>query len=177
MCQNLQRLCIFKYGLDEGPLGGLPFHPVNPFLIQFEIYDRNVFYFRKEAYLLLWYLVDVYAAFGQIHPPEDFFLKFLLLFGNIPFWQQKIRSIPNSRGGNLQFAFWTNPYPEPQRIQINSGNYLVMTQTLCSLNGLIPAEVPSSLLHYETANWKFNDTYLEEWHQKYSLSFGSVSLN
>ncbi|KAI8530436.1 hypothetical protein RHMOL_Rhmol11G0058100 [Rhododendron molle] len=114
-------------------------------------------------------------------------MKFLLLFGSIPYWQQQIRRVPNNTGGNLQLAFWTsrtnrcypNPdgsitwrkeyhsifliaYPEHQRIQINSGNYLVMTQTLCSLNGLTPLEVPSSLLHYETANWKFNDTYLEE---------------
>ncbi|KAI8560147.1 hypothetical protein RHMOL_Rhmol04G0233300 [Rhododendron molle] len=182
MCQNLQHLCIFKYGLDEGPIKGLPFHPVYPFLTQFEVSYHNVFYFKKEAYLLLWYLVDLYtisvcfnksavlvylahAAFNQVHPPEDFFLKFLLLFGNIPFWQQKIRSIPSNVDEDLQFAFWTSPYTESQRPQINNGNYLVMTQMLCSLNGLTPAEVPSSLLHYESANWKFNDTYPEEWRQ------------
>ncbi|KAI8535595.1 hypothetical protein RHMOL_Rhmol10G0186300 [Rhododendron molle] len=124
MCQNLQHLCIFEYGLDKGPLGGLPFHHVYPFLTQFEIYDRNVLYFKKEVYLLLWYLVDAYtisvcfnkpailvylahAVFSQTHPPEDFVLKFLLLFRSILFWQQKIREIPNSAGGNLQFAFWT----------------------------------------------------------------------
>ncbi|KAI8559662.1 hypothetical protein RHMOL_Rhmol04G0190800 [Rhododendron molle] len=204
MCQNLQHLYIFKYGLDEGPIKGLPFHPVYPFLTQFAVSYHNVFYFKKEAYLLLWYLVDVYtisvcfnksavlvylahAAFNQIHPPEDFFLKFLLLFGNIPFWQHKIRSIPSNVNENLQFAFWTSrnnrslPNPDGSitwrkeyhtiflsayiESQINNGNYLVMTQTLCSLNGLTPAEVPSSLLHYESANWKFNDTYPEEWHQ------------
>ena len=206
MCQNLQHLCIFKYGLDEGPLKGLPFHPVYPFLTQFEVSYHNVFYFKKEAYLLLWYLVDVYtisvffnksavlvylahAAFSQVHPPEDYFLKFLLLFGSISFWQQKIRSIPSNPDEDLQFAFWTsrnnrshpNPdgsitwrkeyhtiflstYPKPGS-WIDSGNYLVMTQTMCSLNGLTIAEVPSSLLHYETANWKFNDTYPEEWRQ------------
>ncbi|KAI8571930.1 hypothetical protein RHMOL_Rhmol01G0159000 [Rhododendron molle] len=122
MCQNLQHLYIFKYGLDEGPIKGLPFHHVYPFLTQFEVSYHNVFYFKKVAYLLLWYLVDVYtisvcfnksavlvylahAAFNQVHPPEDFFLKFLLLFGSISYWQQKIRQIPSNADEDLQFAF------------------------------------------------------------------------
>ena len=63
-CQTLFsffKLYISHYGMDRGPIKNLPFHPVYQFFTLLQLNYRFDFLLPKEAYLLLWYLCDLYV--------------------------------------------------------------------------------------------------------------------
>ncbi|KAL2551160.1 Uncharacterized protein Fot_12690 [Forsythia ovata] len=104
--RELQKLYIHRYGLDHGPILNLPFHSNYPFLTILEMNGHFTFFFPEEAYLLLWYLVDLYAIGIIINVPSvlrylsmcnrrlkrkyKFLLKWLQLFGSIEWWQRNL---------------------------------------------------------------------------------------
>lgn len=104
--RRLQKIYIQRYGLDHGPILNLPFHLNYPFLTILEINGRFTLLFPKEAYLLLWYLADLYAigivinvnsVLGYLSICDrhlkrkyKFLLKWLQLFGSIEWWQSKL---------------------------------------------------------------------------------------
>lgn len=111
LIQNLQQLYIYQYGVDFGPFKeSQPFHPVYHFLTLLNLHHKFVFFFPKEAYILLWYLMDLYmisiilatahllqylakCAVNEVKEKNFQLLKFLLLFGDITFWQRKLREV------------------------------------------------------------------------------------
>ena len=107
------KLYIYRYGIDNGPLTSLPFHPVYPFLTLLKFNHRFEFRLPQEAYHLLWYLSDLYTigiVFDKLRllpylaqcefnvhrlSQTDYRLcKWLLNFGPISFWQDQIRQCP-----------------------------------------------------------------------------------
>ncbi|KAG7599194.1 hypothetical protein ISN44_As06g033880 [Arabidopsis suecica] len=103
------KLYIYRYGLDQGPLLGLPYHPVYPFLTTINLNPVHYGRFPIEAYLVLWYLVDLYTIGVLVHKKEllqylakciltrrknhyKILYKWLTLFNNVTWWQEQIRA-------------------------------------------------------------------------------------
>ena len=104
------KLYIYRYGLDNGPIKNLPYHPVYPFLTLLRFNHRFDFLLPQEAYHLLWYLCDLYTI-GIIFEKTNMFqylaqcqfnaegmsptnlklCKWLTHFGPIPFWKDQFR--------------------------------------------------------------------------------------
>ncbi|ESQ50051.1 hypothetical protein EUTSA_v10002258mg, partial [Eutrema salsugineum] len=63
-CEKLHgflKLYVYRYGLDQGPLLQLPYHPVFPFLTTINLNPTHYGKFPQEAYFLLWYLAELYT--------------------------------------------------------------------------------------------------------------------
>ncbi|KAK1382552.1 hypothetical protein POM88_020287 [Heracleum sosnowskyi] len=72
-----QKVYIRRYSLSEGPLINLPLHPSFPFLTILTMNARFTWHFPKEAYMFLWYFVEV-CPFRMIFDKYDL-LQYLAL--------------------------------------------------------------------------------------------------
>ncbi|VVB04431.1 unnamed protein product [Arabis nemorensis] len=103
------RLYIYRYGLNLGPLLGIPYHPTYPFLTTLEMNPTHYENFSKEAYLLFWYLSDLYTIgvlFNKCRmfqylanciitrkkPHYKQLYKWFTLFRDVTWWQENIRA-------------------------------------------------------------------------------------
>ena len=91
--------------MDRGPIKNLPYHPVYPFLTLLQFNHRFDLFIPKEAYLILWYLCDLYTigiVFDRtmmlpyltqcqfnaqgMTPTNLRLCKWLNLFGSLSYW-------------------------------------------------------------------------------------------
>lgn len=103
------KLYIHRYGLDQGPLFLLPYHPVYPFLTTINLNPVHYGRFPIEMYLVLWYMADLYTIGVLVHKKEllqylakciytrrkhhyKILYKWLTLFNNVTWWQEQIRA-------------------------------------------------------------------------------------
>lgn len=100
------KLYIHRYGLDQGPLLRLPYHPVYPFLTTIKANPAYYEKFPKEAYLLFWYLADLYTIgvlfdkckllqylakciLTRRKPHYKLLYKWLTVFHDVTWWQKR----------------------------------------------------------------------------------------
>ena len=100
------KIYISRYGTAGGPIKNLPYHPIYPFLTLLQFNHRFDLFLPKEAYLLLWYLCNLYTIGivfdrammlsyltqcqfnSQSMTPTNLRLcKWLDLFGPLSYWQ------------------------------------------------------------------------------------------
>ena len=75
------KVYISRYGTTRGPIKNLPYHPVYPFLTLFQFNHRFDLFLPKEAYLLLWYLCDLYTNGVKPRTFKQYFFAIYDLFG------------------------------------------------------------------------------------------------
>ncbi|ESQ47393.1 hypothetical protein EUTSA_v10028344mg [Eutrema salsugineum] len=111
-CEKLHgflKLYVYRYGLDQGPLLQLPYHPVFPFLTTIDLNPTHYGKFLQEAYFLLWYLAELYTIGVLIDKSRllqylakciltrrkehyKLLYKWLTLFHDVTWWQENIRA-------------------------------------------------------------------------------------
>jgi len=98
-------------GLDQGPLLGLSYDPMYPFLTTINLNPVHYRRFSIKAYLVFWYLAHLYTIGVLVHkkdllqylakciltrrsPHYMLLYKWLTLFNNVTWWQEQIRAQP-----------------------------------------------------------------------------------
>ena len=196
---SLLKIYVFRYGLDAGPLAHLPFHPVYPFLTIPYFRTTFMYSFPLEAYLLFWTLANLYTIGIVFSKPlllrylapyhmrqmdntevkgHARLLSWFTLFGDIPYWQDLLRRVPNRFVVILfnlkeQVTYSQDLSPEhvlvPTVTQAPSARILTgfemlqsfddptafqfLREQMCYANHIHPSTVPQGLLNKLTANW------------------------